>query len=97
MYKSPMPNPNQIESSLFGTCEVVEIVKGKFPVKGKTHKTREITIALPLNPVKGDGYWVTWGRDTYWVTGNLGMDKTIEYARQRAQEYLMNGYGDESK
>ncbi len=88
-----------INSSLFGDCEIVEVVKGKFPAKGKLHKTREITIAKPLNEAKCDGYWVTWGKgknqnDGYWVTGNLGMDKTIEFARQRAKEYLMNGYGD---
>lgn len=76
-----------IESSLFGTCEIVEIVKGKPWHKGGNEKA--IIIAKSRK-----GYWVTWGRDTYLVTGNLCMDQTIEDARIRAMEYLSVGYGE---
>lgn len=67
-----------VNSSILGECELVE-----FATKDK----KSVAILKHAN-----GYWVSWN-DGYWTTGNLGMDETIETARQTAQHYLSCGYG----
>lgn len=67
-----------VNSSILGHTELVEMIT-------KEKKT----VAILKHAA---GYWVSWN-DGYWCTGNLGMDKTIEAARQTAQHYLDSGYG----